>query len=413
MARVGTVYALGAALSLTAGLVIVAFVPETHAHGSVAAKRVPLTLSGMTLPLLGGWIMAWRSMEDPLLALYVQGLCAPGAPWTMWTGVAQHAPPERRGEAVAYAASGIRIGACLGNAMAGGGWRPSAWAGSSWSWVRVCSRPFPRSPSFLHRGRPVRKRFYHWHVALGRLTGVLLVIWAASGLVTVIEPMLAPLFEKPLPKMQVPRVDPALLALPPLRAIGDGVSPNAITARTWKSRGWYEVTNADGTTVGFDATTGQPVDPFLTSVEVREMLMVALSGSAWAVRALERLDDFDDHYRKGPLPVYRVGLDGPCGYVVYVDARCGNVEKKTTTLARLLRWAGLGLHAWNLQAFRKTWDTWRRGALALGVAVPLLLMAVLSVGLLRMRDQQARRPRRLETQLQAVVPESSATAPVE
>lgn len=191
--RVGAVYGLGAGLSLAAGLLVMAFVPETHAHGSDAARRIPLTTTGMTLPLLGGWITAWRSMEDPLLALFVQNLCGPSASWTLWAGVAvaaarltgmisapwwgaradaghggealrtcllgaglltaaqalavtplaltlvrlvlgcfsgalttmvyagvaQHAPVERRGEAVAFAASGIRIGACLGNAMAG------------------------------------------------------------------------------------------------------------------------------------------------------------------------------------------------------------------------------------------------------------------------------------------------------
>lgn len=191
--RVGVVYGLGAALSLAAGLLIVAFVPETHAHGADAARRVPLMTAGVGLPLLGGWITAWRSMEDPLLALFVQTMCGPGMSWALWAGVAvaaarltgmisapwwgarvdagqggaalrvcllgagvltaaqalaatplaltivrlalgcfsgalttmvyagvaQHAPAERRGEAVAFAASGIRVGACLGNAMAG------------------------------------------------------------------------------------------------------------------------------------------------------------------------------------------------------------------------------------------------------------------------------------------------------
>lgn len=242
----------------------------------------------------------------------------------------------------------------------------------------------------------MRKQLYQWHVTLGRWAGVLLVIWAASGFITVVEPMISSLAEKPLPKLQAPTVDPTLFVLSPSQAVPTGAAPVSVAARASKRRAWYEVTTADGATVGFDAATGKPAEPFLKPDEARDMLSAWLSGSDWTLRDVERLDDFDDHYRKGPLPVYRVGLDGPCGYVLYVDARSGSVEKKTTTTARFLRWAGLGVHAWNLQAFRKPWDVWRRCALALCVALPLLVMAVLSVWLLRVRDQQARRPRRAE-----------------
>lgn len=239
----------------------------------------------------------------------------------------------------------------------------------------------------------MRKQLYHWHVTLGRVAGVLLVIWATSGLITVVEPMISPLAETSLPQLQAPRVDPALFARGPAQAIPAGVAPASVAARSWKQRAWYEVTTTDGATQAYDAATGKTTEPFLTPDEVGEMLAAWLSGSAWTTRGIERLDNFDDHYRKGPLPVYRVRLEGPGGYVLYVDARTGHLEKKTTTTGRFLRWAGLGVHAWNLQAFRKSWDVWRRSALALCVALPLLVMAVVSVWLLRVRDQQARRPR--------------------
>lgn len=228
----------------------------------------------------------------------------------------------------------------------------------------------------------MRKRLYSWHLTLGRGLGAVLIIWALSGAAMILEPLVCPRLESPAPRVAVPTLDPATLPRPPSEVVPAKPQPKQIVARSWNGRGWYEVTLADGSVQAYDARSGATVTSVLSPEEVRDFIPKA--GTP------ELLTDYDDQYRKGPLPVYRVAIAGPSAWIIYVDARSGAVEKKTSEWSRAFRWAGLGIHTWNLQYLKKSWDGARRILLVALVALPILVMGALSYWLLWLRDQQAR-----------------------
>jgi len=234
----------------------------------------------------------------------------------------------------------------------------------------------------------MHSRLYKWHLALGRVAGVLMLVWALSGIAMIVEPLACKALDAPLPgikpaplRAEAFRVAPAGLAL-----AGPAVG---IAPRQTAGRAWYEVTYGDGKRAGFDAVTGGATDAYRSSEEGLEETRAGLAGSAWTVSGATLIEAIDDDYRKGDLPAWRIPLTGPGATVLYLSARDGSVQRVSTRTSRAFRWLGLGIHTWNLEALKRSFDGGRRVLLCALVGMPLALMAALSIWLLRSRDRRA------------------------
>lgn len=185
-------FRIGALLSVASGLLVWLLADEVRPPASPTAPAAA-GAQWMAPGLLAVWVMGWRAVEDPVLAVYIQNLTPPGGDWALWVGVCLGAArltalvsgplwgryldrhgaersmravlvgaalltaaqalapdplwlaairallgvfsgalvtamyaaavarsaPERRGEAIGYTSSGVRLGTALGNAGAG------------------------------------------------------------------------------------------------------------------------------------------------------------------------------------------------------------------------------------------------------------------------------------------------------
>lgn len=161
-----------------------------------------------------------------------------------------------------------------------------------------------------------------WHMTLGAFTGVLVIYMAVTGSITVLAPMLKKRFDPTLPKAAPPPPAPPPIAAAVAKA---------------KAEAW-------------------------------------LAGSAWSLKGEpELLKSFDEHYKSGELPVFRVELEGPGGFVAYLSGRDGRTVSSISRLSRVLRWAGLTLHTFGFGLLKSKYDTVRRLAIPLIVALPVVL----------------------------------------
>lgn len=230
----------------------------------------------------------------------------------------------------------------------------------------------------------MRKRLIRWHINLGRAASLLMILWALSGMAMTLEPLALKGLDPKFPRLGPMAVDPSAFSRPPAELMLLREPLASMAFHQSPRRAWYLVRLLDGRVLGIDATTGREVQPYLTVEELRTKLDNQLAGSRWKLSDPPvLLTEFDDQYRKEPLPVYRVRLEGPSQVVVYCSAEDGSLLKVTTLWSRFFRWVGLGAHTWNLQYFKANYDGWRRWGLVLLVALPILLMGVLAQLLLR------------------------------
>ncbi|MBI2387803.1 MAG: PepSY domain-containing protein [Elusimicrobia bacterium] len=248
----------------------------------------------------------------------------------------------------------------------------------------------------------MRRFLFDWHLTLGKSAGALILIWSASGALMILDPIARRAFDAEIPKIEAVPVDGARFTFPVSRLPVDGAS--AVALRSFDGRSWYEARWPDGRVAGFDAATGAPVPAEIGPDEARVRIAKALS-PGWTALGVDRLTANDDHYRPTDFPAYRLTLAGPGAPVLYLSSRDGSVLKTTTRLSRAARWLGMGVHAWNPEALKRSFDTPRRWALALLVALPLFLLAAVSYALLCLRNEgspvQADKPKRVVAALVA------------
>lgn len=233
----------------------------------------------------------------------------------------------------------------------------------------------------------MRRRLFDWHLTLGSFTGALLLIWSLSGIAMIAEPLIHRLVGTERPRLAAPSVDPRAFSLPASGLALEGPVA-AMALRQFAGRSWYQVLRPDGTREGYDAATGRAVSALLDASDVAGHVDRALQGTEWKRRGEPvALTEPDDFYRRGDFPAFRVDLEGPGALVVYVSALDGSAQKWTDRPERFFRWIGMGVHTWNVQAFRKHAETARRTLLCLGVGLPLAVMAALSLWLLVLRNR--------------------------
>jgi hypothetical protein len=169
-------------------------------------------------------------------------------------------------------------------------------------------------------------RYARWHIWLGWLVAIPLVLWTASGLIMV---------AKPIEEVRgtTLRIEPekrqALGGNPRPIPIGTGGSPQVVELRSFVQRG-RPVTLAtapDGRVTRYDAATGAAL-PLLGEQEARAVVAASVKGGnrIAAMRAFEGEGAPIDYRR--PSPVWQATLAD--GTRVYVNRQSGEIDAVRT-----------------------------------------------------------------------------------
>ena len=196
--------------------------------------------------------------------------------------------------------------------------------------------------------RPMRL-FARWHIWLGWLTGVPLLLWCVSGLVMVakpIEEVRGNDLRRDLPEQALPPGNPA----PVLNEIDVPPTVREIRSFMQNGRAVTTVTRLDGSVARYDAATGYSLPPMDES-EARAIVARLIIGGERVTQA--RLFDADHpplDFRQ-PKAAWQVTLAN--GTHVYVNRDSGEIAAVRTKWWRIydLFW---GLHIMDLQGREDT-----------------------------------------------------------
>ncbi|MDJ0978065.1 MAG: hypothetical protein QNI87_05990 [Erythrobacter sp.] len=186
----------------------------------------------------------------------------------------------------------------------------------------------------------IMQRLAQWHIWLGWLVGVPIVLWLASGLFMTL---------KPLPEVRGEHLRLEAEAPMPLILEGSAIASADKRLREMRvvmqeGRAVAILTTLDGDSARVDFATGEPIPP-LDAARARELVARSIAGGD-RVRAATfyEADEVPFDFRR-PLPVWRVTLED--GTYVYVGRDTGRIEAVRT---RWWRWFDLawGLHIMDL-----------------------------------------------------------------
>lgn len=188
--------------------------------------------------------------------------------------------------------------------------------------------------------KPLMQRLAKWHVWLGWLVGVPIVLWIATGLFMTL---------KPLPEVRGEHLRLETEATAPLILEGSAIADEAAQLREMRvtmqdGRAVAILTTLDGVTTRVDFASGEPI-PALSAEDARALVAKSIIGGD-AVESVQLFEanevPFD--FRR-PVPVWRVALED--GTYVYVGRDTGRIEAVRT---RWWRWFDFawGLHIMDL-----------------------------------------------------------------
>ncbi len=187
------------------------------------------------------------------------------------------------------------------------------------------------------------RRFARWHIWLGWLIGLPILMWTVTGLVMTIRPIdevRGEHLRKDVAEMALPPDTEISVALPfastrPVRSVTTQVERGETVTR---------ITYMDGTSERFLAD-GRKMSP-LSDVEARLIVAEAIEGGD-SVTGTRRFnaDDVPFDFRR-PVPVWQVALDD--GTHVYVGTETGRIEAVRTQWWRIFDFVW-GLHIMDLK----------------------------------------------------------------
>ena len=223
----------------------------------------------------------------------------------------------------------------------------------------------------------VRSRLRRWHVWLGWIIGIPVLLWVVSGLIMVWKPIEEVrgehLVREPPPmRFSAPVVPPAIAGVP-------------LTSLTLEQRAagprWV-VKLPDGMTRLADPRSGALLPPLSAADAVHEVT-ARYTGKA-RVKSVTRTDPDDPPLElRRPLATWRVSMDDDTNF--YVDASSGAIVARRTAWWRFydLMW---GFHIWDLKTREDM-----HNPLVIGLAVVALAMSVLALILLPTTINRRRR----------------------
>lgn len=183
------------------------------------------------------------------------------------------------------------------------------------------------------------KNFYKWHIWLGWLIGVPVILWTASGLLMVSQPI------EQVRGNHLRSEQPALDPIVPVAPILQGRQAKTLTLQQNAQGPFWVISYADGGKRRADAITGQLL-PALTAAEASALASAARSDQA----AVQSVINFPAD--KSPLDLRR---DRPSWQIVfedearfYIDADTGELLAVRTEFWRVFDFMW-GLHIMDLQ----------------------------------------------------------------
>jgi hypothetical protein len=217
---------------------------------------------------------------------------------------------------------------------------------------------------------------YKWHLRLGVIAGVAMIVWAASGLIH--------------PLLSFTGIKPAAFSPPPETVVVEGAKApstlsfeNVTALRLVSVEGTphYQVTlQNQAERLYFNAVTGAPVPT--ADAERAQALARHYSGEKTATVLSSTLQTvFDKNYPpiNKYLPVWRVAFDRPDGLVVYVDTFEDKLGSINTPYKQTLLWLFQNIHT--LKFLEESAEGVRLGIITCAMLV-ILAMACLGIALL-------------------------------
>jgi hypothetical protein len=225
----------------------------------------------------------------------------------------------------------------------------------------------------------VGSRLRRWHVWLGWIIGLPILLWVVTGLVMVAKPI------------EEVRGEGLLAETLPLRLNGPAIPPplagvplKLLELRSRASGPRWVITMSDGTTRLADATNGRLL-PSPSAADAAAEVVARYTGTA-KIRSVNRTDPAHPpvEFRR-PIGAWQVVMDD--GTHFYVDAGSGEVVARRTGWWRVYDFMW-GLHIMDPQTREDTHNPW-----VIGFGILALVMTLLALVLLPMTSKRRRRAR--------------------
>ena len=225
-----------------------------------------------------------------------------------------------------------------------------------------------------------RRNLRRWHIWLGWLVGIPMLLWTLSGVVMVLKPIEEVRGEALLRDPDSMRFDG--LVVPPSVA---GVPLKSLTLEPRAGGARWVIVLADGTTRLADPATGALVKPMSAADAVREVA-ARYTGTAGIQSVTRTSAEHPPLDLRRPVAAWQVTLSD--GTHFYVDAGSGEVVARRTRWWRFydLMW---GLHTMDPQTREDTHNPWIVGFGIAALVTTLLALVLLPMTLRRRHNGRA------------------------
>jgi uncharacterized iron-regulated membrane protein len=187
------------------------------------------------------------------------------------------------------------------------------------------------------------RRYARWHIWLGWLIGVPLLLWTASGVVMVLKPI----EEVRGNDLRIERPEQAIATPPSPIALPAGSPDGPIESRTFVQRGTPVtlLSFADGRVERYSAATGRPIPP-MDEAEARAALSSDIRGGGAVTSMRAFTAGAPPLDLRKPIDVWQATL--PDGAHVYLNRHTGEIEAVRTRWWRFYDFMW-GLHIMDLR----------------------------------------------------------------
>jgi hypothetical protein len=223
----------------------------------------------------------------------------------------------------------------------------------------------------------VRSRLRRWHVWLGWIVALPILLWVVTGLVMVAKPI-----EEVRGEHLLAEPKPMRMATPPAIPRVDGVPIKGLALERRAAGIRWVVTLPDGTNRLADPANGALLPPLSAADAVREVT-ARYTGAARVQSATRTDPNRPPMELRRPIAAWQVAMDD--GTHFYVDAGSGAIVARRTGWWRFydLMW---GFHIMDLKTREDA-----HNPLTIGFAIAALAMCVLALVLLPMTTRWRRR----------------------
>ena len=223
----------------------------------------------------------------------------------------------------------------------------------------------------------LRSRLRRWHVWLGWIVGLPILLWVVTGLMMVARPI-----EQVRGEHLLAEPKPMRMALPPVPPAIGGVRLSSLALEQRAAGPRWVITLPDGKVRLADPDSGALVPPLSAGDAVREVT-ARYTGSARVQSATRINPENPPMELRRPIAAWQVTMDD--GTRFFVDAGTGEIVARRTRWWRFydLMW---GLHIMDLKTREDA-----HNPLTIGFAIAALAMALLALVLLPLSTRWRRR----------------------